>query len=72
MKTLINNNTEYFNLYNDLLKYSTILLVVNLLMFLTNPLNNKFLGKTYLQFMTYILLGIITYWLVISKLILFD
>ena len=32
----------------------------------------KFLGKTYLQFMSYILLGLITYWLVISKIIVFD
>ncbi len=68
----MNNKSEYNNLYNDIIKYTTILIVVNLLMFISSPKKNKFLGDTYLKFMTYIILGIITYWLVISKVIKFD
>ena len=69
------NNTkdsDYNNLYNDLIKYITILLVVNLLMFVSNPAKNRLLGSNYIKFMCYLLLGIVTYWLVISKLIMFD
>lgn len=77
MLNFINNNsefndTEYKNLYNDLIKYSTILIVVNLLMFISNPKTHKFMGKTYIQFTTFIMMGFVTYWLVISKLIIFD
>ncbi len=68
----LKDKSEYYSLYNDLIKFTTILIVLNLLMFISDPHTNKFLGKTYLQFMSYILLGLITYWLVISKIIVFD
>jgi len=69
---LENLDEDYKNLYNDLVKYTTILVVVNLFMFLSNPSANSFLGGNYIKFMTYIIMGILTYWLVISKIIKFD
>lgn len=63
---------DYKNLYNDLIKFVTILVVLNLLMFLSNPTQNVFMGSTYLKLMIYIILGLTTYWLVISKIIVFD
>jgi len=63
---------DYKNLYNDLIKFTTMFLVVNLLMFISNPSRNVFLGENFVKLMTYILLGLVTYWLVISKVILFD
>lgn len=63
---------EYRNLFNDLVKFVTILVVLNLLMFMSNPTENSFLGTTYLKLMVYIILGLSTYWLVISKVIIFD
>lgn len=63
---------DYKNLYNDLIKFVTILVVLNLLMFLSNPTQNVFMGTTYLKLMIYIILGLTTYWLVISKIIVFD
>ncbi len=63
---------EYKDLVNDIIKFCTILIVLNLLMFLSNPTDNKFLGAAFVSFMIYIILGIITYWLVVSKVILFD
>ena len=69
----INNlDDEYKNLLNDIIKFGTVLVVLNLFMFLTNPMGNAFLGGNYLKFLVYILLGFVTYWLVISKLIKFD
>jgi hypothetical protein len=75
MNTLFNIDNldpEYKDLYNDIVKFSTILVVVNLFMFLSNPSRNTFLGGNYIKFMTFIIMGIITYWLVISKIIKFD
>ena len=66
------NSSDYNSLYNDLIKFLTILIVVNILMFVSSPTKNKLLGSNYIKFMSYVLLGILTYWLVISKLILFD
>ena len=69
----INNlDEEYKNLLNDIIKFGTVLVVLNLFMFLSNPGRNAFLGGNYIKFLIYILLGFITYWLVISKLIKFD
>ena len=67
-----NVDDDYKNLYNDLIKFVTILVVLNLLMFLSNPTQNVFMGSTYLKLMIYIVLGLTTYWLVISKIIVFD
>lgn len=63
---------EYKDLVNDIIKFVTILIVLNLLMFISNPNENVFLGNTYLKLIIYIILGLTTYWLVISKVIQFD
>ena len=38
-----NLDPEYKDLYNDVVKFTTILVVVNLFMFLSNPAQNAFL-----------------------------
>tara|TARA_B100000927_G_C16266230_1_gene389529 strand:- start:313 stop:546 length:234 start_codon:yes stop_codon:yes gene_type:complete len=63
---------EYKHLLNDVMKFITILVVLNLLMFMSNPSENSFLGGTYTKLMVYIVLGVCTYWLVISKVVIFD
>lgn len=63
---------EYKNLYNDLVKFSTILVVLNFIMYISNPEQNVFLGGNYMKMIICILLGLVTYWLVISKIIVFD
>jgi hypothetical protein len=67
-----NIDDEYKQLYNDLIKFITILVVLNLLMYISNPTQNVLLGSNYIKLMTSIILGITTYWLVISKIIVFD
>ena len=67
-----NIDDEYKQLYNDLIKIITILVVLNLLMYISNPTQNVLLGSNYIKLMTSIILGITTYWLVISKIIVFD
>ena len=71
-KSEYNVDEEYKHLYNDLIKFITILVVLNLLMFISNPTQNVLLGANYIKLMTSIVLGITTYWLVISKIIVFD
>ena len=67
-----NIDDEYKQLNNDIIKLITILVVLNLLMYISNPTQNVLLGSNYIKLMTSIILGITTYWLVISKIIVFD
>ena len=62
---------EYKPFLNDFIKMSIILVVVNILMFVSDTKNNKLLGESYIKLMIFILLGVMTYWLLINKLVYF-
>tara|TARA_B110000908_G_C10261749_1_gene459821 strand:- start:1101 stop:1337 length:237 start_codon:yes stop_codon:yes gene_type:complete len=62
---------DYADMSNDLIKMITILLVVNILMFVNNPSENKILSMVYIKLCLFILLGLVTYWLVVKNIILF-
>ena len=73
IKTLFNIEfeKEYRPMFEDIIKMIVILLVVNFLMYISDPNVNKFLGEIYLKLIIFIVLGILTYWLVIKRLIKF-
>lgn len=62
---------DYVNMFNDVIKMATILVVVNILMFMNNPKENKILSMVYIKLCIFILLGLVTYWLVVKNIILF-
>jgi len=63
---------EYYPMINDLIKYSVIFIVVNFLMYFSNSKSNKLLSESYIKFMTFVLLGVMTYWLVIKRIFVFE
>jgi hypothetical protein len=63
---------EYKNLLNDVVKFATILIIINFLMFISDTTNNRFLGERYLGIMMFFIAGIFTYWLLIFPYIRFD
>lgn len=63
---------EYVPMIKDVIKMFVILVVVNLLMFISNPKGNKIMGENYVKLMLFILLGVLTYWLVVRKLIIYN
>ncbi len=65
-------NQEYRPLINDIMRFLTLLVVVNIIMFMTNPTDNVLFGSAYTKLMIAILLGVATYWLVVDQLIVFD
>ena len=65
-------NQEYRPLINDIMRFLTLLVVVNIIMFMANPTDNVLFGSAYTKLMIAILLGVATYWLVIDQLIVFD
>ena len=56
----------------DCLKIITVLVVINVFMYIANPKEHVLLGSNYLEFIVYIIMGLLTYSLVISKIIKFD
>ena len=68
----INVEDEYKPLINDLIKYSIMFIVINILMYLSNPSKNKLFNKSYVKIMIFALLGLATYWLVLDKLVVLN
>lgn len=73
VKTLFNIDLEeeYRPMFEEITKMIVILVVVNFLMYISDPNINKFLGESYLKLIIFIVLGVLTYWLVIKKVIKF-
>ena len=69
---LENLENEYKDIIKECAKIITVLVVINLFMFIANPKEHVLLGSNYLEFVVYIILGLLTYSLVISKVIKFD
>ena len=69
---LKNLEDEYKNTIKDCLKVVTVLVVINIFAYIANPTTRVLLGGNYLEFIVYIILGLLTYSLVISKIIKFD
>lgn len=67
----LNLNKEYEMMINDMLRLSTIVIIVNLMFYLQNSNNYSFFSAYFCQMLIYILLGCATFWLVITKLISF-
>ena len=61
------NNEDYINMKNDVLKYNTIFIVMNILMFLSNISENSLFSTIYIKSIILFNLGLATYWLIIKK-----
>ena len=66
----INVPNEYKDLFNELVKILTIMVSVNILMYLSDN-NNKLMTMQYIKLIILVLLALSTYWLIVNKLILF-
>jgi len=60
---------EYVPAINDMIRMFIIQLVVNIMFYVSNPKENALLNETFLETLLYILLGVMTYWLIIKKVI---
>lgn len=65
----LNIDEEYKPMVNDLIKYSVMFLVLNILMYISNPKTNKIMSESFTKIMIFSLLGLTTYWLIVKNLI---
>ena len=69
-----NLSNKYKLLFQDILKYMTIFIVFQYMMSCTkfkikNPLTNGFLNDSIIMILLYIVLGLMTYYLIIDEII---
>ena len=69
-----NLSNKYKLLFQDILKYMTIFIVFQYMMSCTkfkikNPLTNGFLNDSIIMILLYIVLGLMTYYLIVDELI---
>lgn len=63
---------EYRPCLDDMVRMVTIQIMVNLLLYYTDPGRYPFFGEQFLATLLYIIVGIMLYWLVIRKIIRFQ
>lgn len=64
-------NKEYIDFINDLIRMTTIQIVIQFLFYINNPNQMKFFTIEFILLLLYVILGVCFYWLVIKKLIIF-
>ena len=62
---------EYKEYLDDLVRMGTIQVIVNIMFFITNPMDNKMFSQMFAKTLLFILIGVSAYWLILRKLILF-
>tara|TARA_Y100000590_G_C15615380_1_gene975516 strand:- start:92 stop:334 length:243 start_codon:yes stop_codon:yes gene_type:complete len=67
---LLKSDKDYDNLLRDLVKYTTFIIVINLLFYISKP-NTVFFNSLFLDLEMFMIVAISTYWLIIKKLITF-
>jgi hypothetical protein len=64
-------NKDYLGLINDIVRMSTIHVVIQILYYINSPGGEAFLTLDFVLLLLYIVLGVCVYWLVIKKLVSF-
>lgn len=59
---------EYKPMIKDIVKLLVILLTMNLLYYFLNS-NNELVSKQFVNIISFVILGLVTYWLLIDKLL---
>lgn len=60
---------EYIPLAHDLLKFTIMFIVINVLMFVLNGGKSTLFSDNYMKIMMFTLLGVATYWLLVRNLV---
>ena len=68
----LNINKEYLPMIEDLYRMAIIQIVAQILYYCSNPSNNYLFDETFIQTFSFILIGIISYWLILKKIVIFS
>lgn len=68
----LNLPVEYIPMINDIARVAIIQIVAQIMFYVANPIENPFWSIPFLQTIFFLLIGVLTYWLVIRKIVTFE
>tara|TARA_Y100000589_G_scaffold331978_1_gene388359 strand:+ start:1484 stop:1714 length:231 start_codon:yes stop_codon:yes gene_type:complete len=63
---------EYVPMINDVIRMAVIQIVAQMLFYFNDPKKNPLWSLTFAQTLIYILIGVISYWLIMRKIIIIN
>ena len=67
---ILRQDEDYINLINDIIKYTTIVVVMNLLFYVSKP-KTTFLNSIFIDIESFLTIGLCAYWLIVKRLVKF-
>jgi hypothetical protein len=68
----LNIDKEYIPVINDVLRMMAIQIVAQILFVMSSKTKEKFFNEVFVQTLFFIVIGVLAYWLIIRKLIVFQ
>lgn len=68
----LNLPVEYIPMINDIARVGIIQIVAQIMFYIANPIENPFWSVLFLQTIFFLLIGVLSYWLVIRKIVTFE
>ena len=62
---------EYSEMFNDMLRFATIQVVIQIMLVLMDSKRFSFFSVDFLLLLLFVMIGVMFYWLVIKKLVIF-
>lgn len=71
MYTISLGNEEYAGMVNDMIRFATIQIAIQLMLVLMNPDKFSFFSIDFIILLMFVIIGVMFYWLIIKKVVIF-
>lgn len=68
----LNIDKEYIPVINDVIRMMAIQIVAQVLFVMSSKTKEKFFNEVFIQTLFFIIIGVLAYWLIVRKLIIFQ
>lgn len=71
MYTISLGNEEYAGMVNDMIRFATIQIAIQLMLVLMDPDKFSFFSVDFIILLMFVVIGVMFYWLIIKKFVIF-
>jgi len=64
-------NPEYAGMINDMFRFATIQIAIQIMLVLMDPVRFSFFSTDFMILLMFVIIGVMLYWLVVKKLVIF-
>jgi len=64
-------NAEYAGMVNDMIRFATIQIAIQIMLVLMDPERFSFFSTDFFILLLFVIIGVMLYWLVVKKLVVF-